>query len=79
MSQSDFLRKSLVDKIRYVFDHGIFVADTLFNQYKVNLVLVEGNCFEMFVNPASLDITSISPLDHTSIRMSRYNVQISSL
>lgn len=76
MSQSDFLRKTLIEKIRHVYENGILIADTVFNQHKVNLVLVEGNCFEMFVNPASLDITSIRPLDHGSVRMRRYGSQL---
>jgi len=76
MSQQQFLRKALVERIRYVYENGIFITDTIFNQYRVHLILVEGNCLEMFVDLASLDIASISPLDHGSIRMRRYSAQV---
>ncbi|MFY0626257.1 MAG: hypothetical protein JXR07_08185 [Reichenbachiella sp.] len=79
MKHSEFLRKSLVEKIQHIYEQGTIVADTLFNQYRVNLVLINGNCFEIFVQPATLTIASIQPLDHGSVRMRRYNNQMNIL
>ena len=72
MELAEFLRKPLVDKIYHIYKHGMIITDIIFNEYKVTLVKVHGSLFEMFVNPASLMITAINPLDRSSIRMQRY-------
>ncbi len=72
MELAEFLRKPLVDQIYHIYKYGVILTDIIFNEYKVTLIKIHGSWFEMFVNPASLQITSIRPLDRGSIRMQRY-------
>ena len=76
MSERDFLRLSLDDQVQYLYREGSFVTDIRYYNYKVNLYLLEGNYFEVFIDHKKLTITTICPLDFGSNRLYFYLDQI---
>ncbi len=76
MSPKEFLRLPLLDQIQYLYRNGSFVTDIRYYNYKVNLYLLEGHYFEVFVDHKNLTITTICPLDFGSNRLNFYLDQI---
>jgi hypothetical protein len=76
MGKKDFLQMPLLDQIQYLYRNGTFITDIRYYNYKVNLYLLDGNYFEVFVNHKNLTITTICPLDFTSNRLNFYLDQI---
>ncbi len=76
MSQRDFLKLPLDDQVQYLYRKGSFVTDIRYYNYKVNLYLLEGNYYEIFIDHKKLTITAICPLDFSSNRLYFYLDQI---
>lgn len=76
MAKSKFMNLSLEDKVQHLYEHANFVADIRYYKYKINLFILNGNYFEVFINHKDVQITKIVPLDYGSSRLRFYLDQI---
>ena len=76
MEQTQFIKLSLDDQVQYLYKNGTFVMDIRYYEYKVNLFLLEGEYFEVFINHKAVQITNIQPMDYNSNRISFYLDQV---
>lgn len=76
MRTDSFIAKPLNDQINHLYRYGSFVADIRYYAHKVNLYLIDGDYYEVFVNQKSLVIENITPLDFQSNRLDFYLEQI---
>lgn len=76
MTQVQFLNMSLGDQVQHIYKNGTFVTDIRYYEYKVNLFLLDGNYFEVFINHKSVEITKIAPLNYKSNRIHFYLDQV---
>lgn len=76
MTQVQFLNMSLGEQVQHIYKNGAFITDIRYYEYKVNLFLLEGNYFEVFINHKSVEITKISPLNYKSNRLFFYLDQV---
>lgn len=73
---NNFFKLSLENQIRYLDKHGSFEIDIRYYSFKINLYLLEGRFFEVFIDHKTLVITAIYPLDYYSSRLDFYLDQI---
>lgn len=76
MTQVQFLNMSLGDQVQHIYKMGTFITDIRYYEYKVNLFLLDGNYFEVFIDHKSVEITKISPLGYKSNRILFYLDQV---
>lgn len=76
MTQVQFLNMSLGDRVQHIYKNGVFITDIQYNEFKVNLFLLDGNYFEVFINHKSVEITKIAPLNYKSNRVFIYLNQV---
>lgn len=76
MTQTQFLSMSLEDQVQHLYKNGSFVTDIRYYEYKVNLFLLNGEYFEVFINHKAVQITNIKPLDYNSNRLYFYLDQV---
>jgi hypothetical protein len=67
---------SLGDKVQYIYENGEFITAIKYNEYKVNLFLLEGDYFEVFIGHRIVEITNVSPLNYKSSRIYLYLDQV---
>jgi len=76
MAQTQFIKLSLEDQVQYLYKNGCFVTDIRYYECKVNLFLLEGAYFEVFINHKAAQITNIKPMDYHSNRINFYLDQV---
>lgn len=72
----DFTNLSLEVQIQYLYENASFVADIRYYDQKVNLFLLEGVYYEVFISNKSVTVTDICTLDFTSSRLDFFLDQI---
>ena len=72
----DFIDLSLNDKIKTLYQEGEFIMSIRYYKYKVNLYLLEGDYFEVFINHKLSVVEKILPLDWDNSRLKFYTDQI---
>jgi hypothetical protein len=80
MNQHDplqFLESPLDERISTLFEQAKFITSIRYYRYKVNLFLLNGFYYEVFVNHKSTVIEKISLLNMQHSRMKFYLDQIS--
>jgi len=76
MTQTQFINMALEDQVQYLYKKGTFVTDIRSYDYKVNLFLLEGAYFEVFINQKEAQITKIQSMDYRSDRIDCYLDQV---
>lgn len=77
MKAREFLRLSLMDKIKTLYERGNFVVAIRYYGYKVNLYLLTNFYVEVFYNHKKDKIERIDLLDYSHSRVKFYTDQIS--
>ena len=73
----EFLESPLEERISTLFEQARFITSIRYYRYKVNLFLLNGFYYEVFVNHKSTVIEKISLLDTQHSRIKFYLDQIS--
>ncbi|MBU2916073.1 MULTISPECIES: hypothetical protein [Reichenbachiella] len=76
MALVKFMNLSLEDKIQHLYENASFVTDIRYYQYKINLFLLEGVYYEVFVFHKDVQIKKITPLNYQSSTIGFYLDQI---
>ncbi|PIB37109.1 hypothetical protein BFP72_17705 [Reichenbachiella sp. 5M10] len=76
MGKMKFMDLSLEDKIQHLYEHAQFVMDIRYYRFKINLFLLNGHYFEVFIAYKEVEITKIVPLDYESNRFGFYLDQV---
>ena len=76
MRAGDFLKLSLIEKIKTLYSEGIFVVAIRYYKYKVNLYLIKNYYVEVFYNHKLDKIEKIDLLDYSHSRLKFYADQI---
>ncbi len=71
-----FNTMALDDKIKLLYEQGVFVVGIRYYQYKVNLYLLNHQYVEVFFNHKKARIEKIELMDTTHSRMKFYADQI---
>lgn len=72
----DFMNLSLEVQIQYLYENASFVTDIRYYDHKVNLFLLEGVYYEVFISNKSVTVTDICVLDFSSSRLDFFLDQI---
>jgi len=73
----DFMNLSLEVQIQYLYENASFVTDIRYYNQKVNLFLLEGIYYEVFISSKNIVITDICALDFNASRLDFFLDQIS--
>jgi hypothetical protein len=76
MTKKDYLRLPLMDKIKFLYQHGSYVMSIRYYGHKINLYLLKDYYVEVFYNHRRARIDKIDLLNMRHSRMQFYFDQI---
>lgn len=76
MKAGEFLKLSLIDKVKTLYERGKFIVAIRYYGYKINLYLLANFYVEVFYNHKQDKIERIDLLDYSHSRFKFYTDQI---